>query len=177
MAETFKKGDMKMNKWIKKIACAVMAFTLIAGVFTGCKANKTAKTKVELPSFTSVKDPSGELPEKGTVGDMKYTILKKEQFGCYNKDRGYYIDQLEQLDTPYYIVISGGTQTRTGGEIKISDFGMQGSTLVIVVEETKASGEKYKGLDCPCATLEVDHMPADLLIVSTTGEQFDHIVF
>ena len=163
-----------MNKLIRKIACAVMAVTLIAGVFTGCKANKAASTTA-LPSYTSVKDPSGDLPEKGTVGDMKYTIMKKEQFGCYNKDRGYYIDQLEQLDSPYYIVISGGTQTRTGADITISDFGMQGSTLVIVVEETKASGEKFTGLECPCAELEVDHMPEDLLIVSTTGEQFGHI--
>ena len=52
---------------------------------------------------------------------------------------------------------------------------MQGSTLVIVVEETKASGEKYTGLECPCAVLEVDHMPAELLIVSATGEQFNPI--
>ena len=164
-----------MNRLIKKIACAVMAFTLITGVFAGCKANKTVTTTVALPGFTSVKDPSGDLPEKGTVGDIKYTIMKKEQIGCYNKPRGYYIDQLEQLDTPYFIVISGGTQTKTGADIKISDFGMQGSTLVIVVEETKASGDKYTGLDCPCAELEVDHMPSDLLIVSTTGEQFEKI--
>ncbi len=163
-----------MNNMIRKIACAVMALTLIAGVFTGCKTNKTVSTTA-LPSYTSVKEQSGDLPEKGTVGDMEYTIMKKEQFGCYNKDRGYYIDQLEQLDSPYFIVISGGTQTRTGADIKISDFGMQGSTLVIVVEETKASGEKFTGLECPCAALEVDHMPEELLIVSTTGEQFGHI--
>ena len=170
----FEKGELKMNKLIKKIACAVMAFTLIAGVFTGCKA-KTAVTTAELPGFTSVKDPSGNLPAKGTVGDMAYTILEKEHYGCYNKSRGYYIDQLEQLDSPYFIVITSGTQTATGADVKITDFGMQGSTLVIVVEETKASGEKYKGLDCPCAVLEVDHLSADLLIVSTTGDQF-HLI-
>ena len=175
MAETFKKGDMKMNKLIKKIACAVMAFTLIAGVFTGCKADKKTSETVALPSFTSVKDPSGNLPEKGTVGDLEYRIMRNDQFGCYNKARGYYIDQLEQLDSPLFIVISGGTQTRTGADITITDFGMQGSTLVIVVEETKANGEKYKGLECPCAELELNDMPADLLIVNTTGEQFEKI--
>ena len=164
-----------MNKLIGKIACTVMAVTLLAGVFAGCGAKKAALATAALPSYTSVKDESGNLSEKGTVGDMEYQIVKKEQFGCYNKDRGYYIDQLEQLDSPYFIVITSGTQTTTGADIKISDFGMQGSTLVIVVEETKASGEKYTGLDCPCAVLEVNHMPAELLIVSTTGEQFNHI--
>ncbi len=161
-----------MNRLIKKIACAVMAFTLIAGVFTGCKANKTA----ELPSFTSVKNESGELPVKGTVGELEYRIMSNEEFGCYNKDRGYYFDQLEQLDSPLFIVISAGTQTRTGGDLEITDFGMQGSTLVIVVEETKATGDKFTGLDCPCAVLELNDAPEQLLIVSTTGEQFEKII-
>ena len=161
-----------MNKLIKRIACAVMAFTLITGVLTGCKANTT---KVELPSFTSVKEASGDLPAKGTVGDIEYKMLSKDQMGCYNKDRGYYIDQLEQLDSPYFIVISAGTHTSSGADIKISDFGMNGSTLVIVVEEYKDSGAKYEGLNCPCAALEVNKMPADLLIISTAGEQFEKI--
>ena len=164
---------MNMNKLAKKIACAVMAFTLIAGVVTGCKAN--TKKAADLPSFTSVKDPSGSLPEKGTVGDMEYAIMKKEQFGCYNKPKGYYIDQLEQLDSPMYIIITLGTKAAKGSDIEIRDFGMQGSTLVIVVEETKDSKMEYKDLECPCAVLELNKMPADLLIVSTTGEQFEHI--
>ena len=163
---------MKMNRFIKKIACAVIAFTLIAGMFTGCKANAASAV---LPEYTSVKDASGSLPEKGTVGGKEYRLLRKDQFGCYNKSRGYYIDMLEQLNSPYYIVITTGTQTRPGADIKITDLGMQGSKLVIVVEETKASGEKYEGLECPCAVLELNKEPGELLIVSTTGKQFDRI--
>ena len=159
-----------MNKLIKKIACALMALSLITGIFTGCGVKKT-----ELPDYTSVKEESGDLPVKGKVGDLDYKILSKEQFGCYNKDRGYYFDQLEQLNSPLFIVISAGTQTRKGGELRITDLGMQGSKLVIVVEETKAKGDKYTGLDCPCAVLELDHAPGELLIVSTKGEQFNHI--
>ena len=167
------KGVAKMNRMIKKIACAVMAFTLMAGVFTGCKANKTSK--VDLPQFTSVKDAEGNLPEKGKINDMEYSILSKDQFGCYNKDRGYYIDMLEQLDSPYFIIISAGKEAPSGTDIRIADFGMKDSTLVIVVEEYKDSKVEYKDLNCPCAVLEVTQMPADLLIVSTTGEQFNAI--
>jgi hypothetical protein len=181
-----RKGELKMNKLIKKIACAVMAFTLIAGVFTGCKTNNasgakpaSAKPTVAMPSFTSVKDPSGELAVQGTVGDMEYTLLTDEQMGCYNKDRGYYFDQLEQLDSPLFVVISAGTQTQEGGDLTIVDLGMQGSTLVIIVEETKATGDKFKGLECPSAALELKGAPADIQvqIVSTEGEEFEHIQF
>ena len=150
-----------------------MAFTLMAGVFTGCKANKTSK--VDLPQFTSVKDADGNLPEKGKINGMEYSILSKDQFGCYNKDRGYYIDMLEQLDSPYFIIISAGKEAPSGTDIRIADFGMKDSTLVIVVEEYMDSKAEYKDLNCPCAVLEVTQMPADLLIVSTTGEQFNAI--
>ena len=162
-----------MNHLIRRIACAVMAFTFMAGVFTGCKANKTSK--VDLPQFTSVKDAEGNLPEKGKINDMEYSILSKDQFGCYNKDRGYYIDMLEQLDSPYFIIISAGKEAPSGTDIRIADFGMKDSTLVIVVEEYMDSKAEYKDLNCPCAVLEVTQMPADLLIVSTTGEQFNAI--
>ncbi len=163
-----------MKKLISKIACVVMAFTLITGVCAGCKSDKSdeAESTAELPSYTSVTDESGNLPVNGTVGDMEYRIMGEDEFGCYNKPRGYYYDQLEQLDSPLFIVISAGTQTRTGGELKITDLGMQGSKLVIVVEETEADGEEYDGLDCPCAVLELDKGPEELLIVSTTGEEF-----
>lgn len=150
-----------------------MAFTLMGGVFTGCKANKASK--VDLPQFTSVKDADGNLPEKGKINGMEYSILSKEQFGCYNKDRGYYIDMLEQLDSPYFIIISAGKEVPSGTDIRIADFGMKDSTLVIVVEEYMDSKAEYKDLNCPCAVLEVTQMPADLLIVSTTGEQFNAI--
>lgn len=159
-----------MKRWIRKAACAVMAVTLIAGMFTGCKAKAGA-----MPDYTSVTEQQGGLPEKGTIGDMEYRVLGKGQMGSYNKPRGYYFDQLEQLNSPLFIVISAGTQTRKGGELKIKDLGLQGSKLVIVVEETKAAGEKYTGLDCPTAALELDHAPSEILIVSTKGEEFKKI--
>ena len=186
-----RKEVTKMNKLIKKIACAAMAFTLIAGVFTGCKkatnrAAKPASAKptvaspaVTMPNFTSVKDQSGSLPVKGTVGIMEYTLLTDEQMGCYNKARGYYFDQLEQLDSPLFVVISAGTQTQEGGDLTIVDLGMQGSTLVIVVEETKATGDKFTGLECPCAALSLVGATAslDVQVVSTEGEEFEHLKF
>ena len=45
----------------------------------------------------------------------------------------------------------------------------------VFVEESKGSGEKNKELDCPTVTLEVDHEPADLLIVTTAGEKFEKV--
>ncbi|MBR2294824.1 MAG: hypothetical protein IJ869_03585 [Clostridiales bacterium] len=166
-----------MNRLIRKTACVVMAITLITGAFTACRKPRTEvnETEAALPSFTSVRDDSGNLSPDGTVGDMEYRIMGQDQYGCYNQGRGYYIDTLDQPDSPYFIVVSAGIPEREGGELTITDLGMQDSTLVIVVEEKEATGAKTDELDCPCAVLEVDHMPSDLVVVSTTGEQFESL--
>ena len=167
-----------MNKLITKIACAGIALTLIAGAFTGCKSEKTkANNTAALPSYTSVKDPDGSLAQQGKIGDTEYKILSKESYGCYNKDRGYYIDQLEQLDSPYFIVITSGSKTVDGHDINIVDLGMQGSTIVIVVEEIDNAGTTFQSPEAPCCVLEVDHdhYPTELLIVNTNGEVFNQI--
>ena len=67
------------------------------------------------------------------------------------------------------------TRYWTGGSLKITDLGMQGSTLVIVVEETKASGDRHTGLDCPTAALETNKPVSNILIVTTKGEQLNKI--
>ena len=169
-----------MKQLIKKIAVLGIALTLIAGVFTGCKSSKTAETTVELPSFTSVKDQSGELPTSGQIGDMEYRILTTAEYGNpVTKDRGYFIDQLEQLDSPYFIVITSGIKHNKGNEIEIVDFGMQDSTLVIVVKEKDGISDDFAGMNSPCATLEVDHdhYPENILVVTTTGEVLEPIKF
>ena len=167
-----------MNKLITKIACAGIALVFVFGAFTGCRSGKARAGKtVALPSFTSVKDPDGSLAQEGKVGDIEYKILDKNSYGTHEKKRGYYIDQLEQLDSPYFIVVTAGSKAEDGDEINIVDLGMQGSKLVIVVEETVNSGNKTADSGTPCCVLETDHdhLPAEILIVSTSGEEFKSI--
>ena len=167
-----------MNKLIKKIACAGIALMFVLGAFTGCKSGKTGtQNTVNLPAYTSVKDPDGNLAQKGKIGDMEYEILSKESYGTYEKKRGCYVDQLEQLDSPYFIVVTSGSKAKDGTEINIVDLGMQDGKLVIVVEETVNSKAKSTIEGTPCCVLEIDHdhMPSDFLIVSTSGEEFNFI--
>ena len=163
-----------MKSLIKKIACVLMAFTLITGIFTGCSKSDT---QWFLANDISLKTQLGSLPDKGTVGDIEYSILSKDSYSCNEKDSGYYIDQLEQLDTPYFIVITSGSKTTEGAEISIVDLGMDGTTLQILVEEKDASLGKFVSPYSPCVVLEVNKVPAEVVIHSTTGKEFKHITF
>lgn len=163
-----------MKSLIKKIACVLMAFTLITSIFTGCSKSDT---QWFLPNDISLKNQYGSVPEQGTVGDIEYRILPADSYSCYGKECGYYIDQLEQLDTPYFIVITSGSKTTEGAEISIVDLGMDGTTLQILVEEKDASLGKFVSPYSPCVVLEVNEVPAEVVIHSTTGKEFKHITF
>ena len=79
---------------------------------------------------------------------------------------------LDQLDSPYFVVITSGTKTTEGAELKIVDLGMDGNTLQIVVEEKDATGLSFTSPYAPTCMVELDHMPGDILIHSTSGKEF-----
>ena len=163
-----------MNSLIRKILCVVMTLTLITGIFTGCTKGDT---KWHLANDISLKTQYGSLPDQGTVGDLEYRICPQDAFTGKRTERGYYIDQLEQLDTPYFIIITSDSKTTEGAEITIVDLGMDGDTLQILVEEKGASFGKFVSPYSPCVVLEVNKVPAAVEIHNTTGKEFKHITF
>ena len=177
-----------MLKGFKTTMCAALAFAVIAGI-AGCSlpsnsntsgnATTQATTAATYPqSYKSVKeDNNGTLPEKGQVGTMKYEILGKDTYGNLmekTKERGYYVDQLEQLDTPYFIVIYSGKKNTGGYDVKIVDLGLNDGELIITVEETSPAPDSAvtQAIDYPYCVLKLDKMPKDFKIVNTNGDEF-----
>ena len=50
--------------------------------------------------------------------------------------------------------------------------GMDGNTLQILVEEKDATGLSFTSPYAPTCMVELDHMPGDILIHSTSGKEF-----
>ena len=192
-----------MNKGIKAIFCMTLAFALMAGMATGCKNNGSNST---VPDNSSVSDsdyssentifvpvasettaPSdssnqsddlgGAVPEKGTVGDYEYRILGKDEYRAKQAERGYYIDRLEQEDSPYYIVICSGEKNTGGYDIGIAGIDYQDGALLITVKETSpAPGDMVtQAIEYPCCVLELDKLPDAIHIVNTEGVDFNDV--
>ena len=180
-----------MVKGIRKAFCAVMALTLMAGSLAGCSKVKTVDPercgttlKVALVTekteetaaaggFRSVKeDYGGQLPEKGRVGNMEFKISKDG--GRLLKQRGYFVDSLDQPDAPYFIFIGSGEKSNGGYDIKVTDIGLQDGELVIICEETSpAPGDIVtEALTYPCCLVTLDHMPSKMRVVNTNGVEF-----
>ena len=130
--------------------------------------------------YISVKeDGDAGLPVNGTVGDYEYTILNSSDSTIpMHKNRGFYIDSEEESgDTCYFIICSG--QKSTGGYgISITDLGMNGNRLYIVVEETSpAPGDMVtEAIEYPYCVLELDKMPESYEVINTAGKYFSYIL-
>lgn len=68
---------------------------------------------------------------------------------------------LEQLNSPYFIVITSGSTTYEKAEISIVDLGMDGTTLRILVREKDGTSGPSGSTFSPTCALEVDRMLMD----------------
>lgn len=191
MAKTIIGGN-KMNSGIKATLCTTLAFAVLAGFVTACSKDLTGSNRdsntgsttqagidlvTKLPDYVSAKDASGSLPERGSIGGYEYSILGSEAYRAKEKDRGYYIDMLEEENSPYFFVICSGVKNTGGYDIKIVDIGMDGETLIITVEETTPGIDAIvtQALDYPYCVLKTDKMPSSFKIVDVQGYEYKDI--
>lgn len=183
-----------MVKGIRKAFCAVMALTLMAGSLAGCSKVKTVDPercgttlKVALVTekteetaaaggFRSVKeDYGGQLPENGKCGNVEFKISNDLPATRRNSEkRGYFIDTLEQENSPYFIFICSGMRSTGGYGIKIVDLGIQDGVFVVICEETSPAPTDMvtEALTYPYCQLTLDHMPSKIRITDKGGTEF-----
>ena len=165
-----------MRKIIKTVL-AVMAFAAVLPGMTACKEAKV--TVISAPvGYVSAKGDAGELPDTGTLGGYEYSILKPETRGQgIKKNRGYYIDTLEELNSPYLLFISMGEKGSGGYEINVSDVLVndQGA-MTVVVEETSPSGEEVTGeMTAPYCGVKLKKCPDDIKVIDIYGNEFRNL--
>lgn len=129
--------------------------------------------------YISVKADYGIFPSIGTVGGYEYTVAKPQGIAIPDqKTRGFYIDTLEEPDSPYYLIICSGQKSTGGHDIKIVDLGMNGNTLYIVAEETSPAPDEMvtEAFEYPYCVLELDKMPESYVVINTGGVLFPRIL-
>ena len=167
-----KNGESKMKSTINKLACIVMALTLITGIFTGCKGGNT---KFFLRNDISMREKYGSLPAEGTTGDLEYRILGKDEYHCSEKTAGFYVDSLEQPDSPLFLVVTSGNKKTDCHDIDFVDMGYDGSTLWILVREADGTGSKYEKPYVPCCAAVFNRLPSDIRVYDETGKEYKNV--
>lgn len=188
---------IKMNTGIKATLCITLAFALAAGVVTGCGKGRDKDTRDTDPTnettasesensilvpvnygnddYKSVKDPkTGKLPVSGEIEGCKFTILERNNTSPLARNRGYYIDMLDQPNSPYFVVINSGERNTGGYGISVVDIGVQDGEVIITVEETfPSSGDIVtEAITYPSCEVKFDKLPETFRVVDTMGEVF-----
>ena len=188
---------IKMNTGIKATLCITLAFAMAAGIVTGCGKARNKETGADEPvkettasesessvlvpvnyggdAYTSVKDSNGGvLPQSGEIEGCKFMIAERSDSSPMGKNRGYYIDMLDQPNSPYYVIINSGERNTGGYDIKVVDIGVQDGEVIIIVEETSPSSNDIvtQVITYPSCAVEFDKLPENFRVINTMGEEF-----
>lgn len=188
---------IKMNTGIKATLCITLAFALAAGVVTGCGKGRDKDTRDTDPTnettasesensilvpvnygndeYKSVKDSNGgKLPKSGEIEGCNFMILECNNTSPLARNRGYYIDMLDQPNSPYFVVINSGERNTGGYGISVVDIGVQDGEVIITVEETfPSSGDIVtEAITYPSCEVKFDKLPETFRVVDTMGEVF-----
>lgn len=117
-----------------------------------------------------------EFKEEGIISNINYKIHNNySQNAYFYSNRGYYIDATNQLNGPYYYLISMGEQRTGGYSIFITDLKIdsEGNVEVIVYEGKPDLGETTSmALTYPICCLELSSYANNITIKNTAGEIF-----
>ena len=162
----------------------VMALAAVLTGMTACAGLRTNGTQVTgvttgAPAgYKSAKGDANELPQTGTVGGYEYSVMKTEYYGeGIRKNRGYYLDTLDEPDAPYFIFVCSGEKSTGGYSIEVSDILVNDrGEMTVVVEETSSSGGMVtEAFTAPYCGVTLKECPADVKVVDIYGNQFDCI--
>ena len=135
---------------------------------------ETSETSEPKPGdYRSVKEYyNGEVPDKGVLGEYEFELSDQYSSPLMIKERGYYVDTLEEPDAPYFIVICAGEKNTGGYGIKITDIGLQDGELWITVEETSpAPGDIVtQAFTYPCCVLKLNKLPPKFYVIDNSGK-------
>ena len=169
-----------MNKEIRMTLAAyllmasVTAGTLAAtAALTGCSRQDSAGDTIASESqvSTSASETKHVLEDKGTIGGIEYEVYNEGHVNGSGK-RGYFIETLDQPDSPYYIIINAGEYASGGYDIRIVDLNIddQGRFVITVDETSPAPGSEVTAvMTYPYCGLKVNKVPDKLKIVDSNG--------
>lgn len=151
--------------FMKKIMVMVLAAT-IAVSMVGCGGSASATGTAPVTTTTStepeaiepeapatVSDDNPELfPMAGQTGGYSYEIHENYGYFQKSKEQGYWIDTLEEDDSPLYIFINSGKNLFDKQKAVVTDMTINGTSVEVTVDFVPMTDAEAKEADTPLKT-------------------------
>lgn len=123
-------------------------------------------------------DPIKTVEYENNINGIKFNIVNNEFSGDMKKEeRGFYIDSLNQPNSPYYIYITAG-ERRTGGySLSVKDIEIDNDkTLRFIIEESKPEADQMvtMALTYPTLCIEMEEYPYTIEVVDIDGNAYEY---
>ena len=146
--------------FMKKIMAMALVTTMAVGM-VGCGGSGSATgtepaittAATEPTASASVSDDNPEpFPMAGQTGGYPYEI--NENYGYFQKSReqGFWIDALEEEDSPLYIIINVGKQAEGKCKAVVTDLTINGTKAEVTVDFVSLSDAEAKEGDAASKT-------------------------
>jgi len=151
--------------FMKKIMAMALVTTMAVGM-VGCGGSASATGTAPVTTTTStepeavepeapatVSDDNPELfPMAGQTGGYSYEIHEDYGYFQKSKEQGFWIDTLEEDDSPLFIIINAGKKTKDKLKAVVTDLTINGSSVEVTVDFVPMSDAEAKEADTPLKT-------------------------
>ncbi|MBR2523465.1 MAG: protease complex subunit PrcB family protein [Clostridiales bacterium] len=172
-----------MKRSIRSILSVITLSAVMLGM-AACadkKINEPNETNVTVSvpaGYESARGGEQEIPDRGTVGGYEYGVMETGTDGQgIRKNRGFYVDTLDEPDAPYFIFVCSGEKSSGGYEIRISDVWVDSQgEITVVVEETSPAGDAATAvMTAPYCGLQLVQCPESVKVIDIYGNSFSDI--
>lgn len=127
--------------------------TTTAAEPTATEPTATEPTATEPGTSVSVSDDQPELfPMAGQTGGYSYEIHENYGYFQKSKEQGYWIDTLEEDDSPLYIFINSGKNLLDKQKAVVTDMTINGTSVEVTVDFVSLSEVEAQEFENPSKT-------------------------
>lgn len=120
---------------------------------TATESTATEATATEPSTSVSVSDDQPEpFPMAGQTGGYSYEIHEDYGYFQKSKEQGFWLDALEEDDSPLFIIINAGKETNDKLKAVVTDLTINGSSVEVTVDFVPMSDAEAKEADTPLKT-------------------------
>lgn len=144
----------------RKITICLLLAALLALGMTGC-AKKTNTTPLQ-PTI----DPEGD------VGGYHYYVTEDTSYFQKSETAGYYMDMLDQPDSPYFVFITSGLKKTSGYGVEVTGIDVDANdnmTITVQFTEPDRGTSVKREKSWPVTSVTLDKMPSDITVELTDG--------
>jgi len=159
----------------KSIIVFIALLALVLGT-TGCFVKKTPLPVTQSSQRTQVSGTP--VPDQGTVNGIEYSINYGDYNYYKNKKIGYFVDTLDEPNSPFIVTITQGEKPSGGYSVRVVGIDVDASNTVTITVDFVSPGEGSEvtaAMTYPGCVINFRPQPSNVVVQNTAGVKLERL--